>query len=160
MAMGRPPKPLEQKRKLGNPGQRKLPERSETAALTPLEGGAPPGLERAGEALWRAVTTAASAWLAPSDHPTLMMLCEMADRRASLMAAWAEHGPLIERPGDGHLVANPAGAMLTALEAQMTKTASTLGLTPADRTRMGLAEVKARSKIEEMLARRAERGAQ
>jgi P27 family predicted phage terminase small subunit len=81
----------------------------------------------------------------------------MADRRALMMANLAEYGLLIERPNDGHLVANPVVAMLSTLEVQMNRVAASLGLTPADRTRMGLAEVKARSAFEQMLADRAGR---
>lgn len=69
------------------------------------------------------------------------------------MQSLAEHGPLIERPGDGHLVANPVGAMLATTEKQMVHIAASLGLTPADRSRLGVAEVKARNAFEEMLAR-------
>ncbi|WP_280695883.1 MULTISPECIES: phage terminase small subunit P27 family [unclassified Kitasatospora] len=149
--------PNEKKRKLGNPGKRSLPELASVTPLPATGADTPPGLSEAGIELWGAVTATTKAWLAPSDRHTLTMLCEMADRRALMMAAVTEYGLLIERPGDGHLVANPVVAMLSTLEVQMNRVAASLGLTPADRTRMGLAEVKARSAFEQMLADRAGR---
>jgi P27 family predicted phage terminase small subunit len=69
----------------------------------------------------------------------------------------AADGPLIMRP-DGHMVANPVMQMLATTEKQIVDLASSLGLTPADRTRMGLAEVKAQNAFEEMLSKRQQRG--
>lgn len=155
-AVGRPPKPNEQKRRLGNPGRRDLPEPSDVAALAPLESPVPPHLSPDGAELWQAVTEAAKPWLAPSDSLTLLLLCELYDRRASFVAALDEHGVLILRP-DGHMVANPAAQMLATVEKQITDIAASLGLTPADRTRMGLAEVKAKNAFEELLAKRSHR---
>jgi P27 family predicted phage terminase small subunit len=154
MTMGRPPKPAEQKRRIGNPGGRALPELASVADLPALPAGVPSDLGDAGRNLWVAVTSTATAWLAASDHPLLLMLCEMADRREIFSAHLAEHGPVMVRPGDGHVVANPTVAMLTALERQMVHIASALGLAPTDRSRMGVAEVKARNAFEEMLERK------
>jgi P27 family predicted phage terminase small subunit len=154
MTMGRPPKPAEQKRKLGNPGKRGLPELASVAALPALPGDdRPEGLGTDGAALWEAVTASAKTWLAPTDHPVLRMLCELADRRAEFVAHVADNGPLLERP-DGHLVANPVVAMLADVEKRMVHMASLLGMTPADRTRIGLGEVKAQNAFEQMLANR------
>jgi hypothetical protein len=44
--------------------------------------------------------------------------------------------------------------MLSTIETEIAKLFSALGLTPSDRTRMGLAEVKARNAFEEMMARK------
>jgi hypothetical protein len=44
--------------------------------------------------------------------------------------------------------------MLSTLEGEISKLAGQLGLTPSERTRMGLAEVKAKNAFEEMLSRR------
>lgn len=157
MVMGRPPKPNEQKRRLGNPGQRPLPDTATVTALPALPADVPEHLGDAGAALWASVTGRARAWLAPSDEPVLLLLCELADRREVFAATLAEHGPLMIRPTDGHYVANPAAAMLSDVEKRMVHIASLLGLTPADRTRIGLGEVKAKNAFEEMLSRRATR---
>jgi P27 family predicted phage terminase small subunit len=160
VAIGRPPKPAEQKRKLGNPGKRDLPELASVAALPALPADAlPDSLGDDGAALWEAVTASAKTWLAPTDHPVLRMLCELADRRAEFVAHVAKNGPLIERP-DGHLVANPVVAMLSDVEKRMVHMASLLGMTPSDRTRIGLGEVKAQNAFEQMLANRRTGGPQ
>lgn len=153
MTMGRPPKPAEQKRRLGNPGQRPLPDLAAVTPLPALPDGTPDGLGEDGAALWNSITGSAKAWLAPTDHPMLLMLCELADRRAGFVQHLADNGPLLMRP-DGHTVANPVVAMLATLEKQMVHMASSLGLTPADRTRIGLGEVKAQNAFEQMLAQR------
>ena len=63
---GRPPKPIEQKRRTGNPGQRKLP--SNTVALRPADG-VPPvpiDLKPAGRTMWSMVWGGpAAVWLSP-----------------------------------------------------------------------------------------------
>lgn len=156
-SVGRPPKPNEQKRRLGNPGRRDLPSASEVSALEPLREPVPPNLGPAGAELWEAVTSAATAWLAPSDSLTLLMLCELYDRRDQMKRELAAGEFLIMRP-DGHLVGNPLVQMLATVEKQITELAASLGLTPADRTRMGLAEVKAKNAFEELLAKRQQRG--
>jgi P27 family predicted phage terminase small subunit len=155
---GPPPKPVEQKRALGNPGKQKLPNTAEIAALEPLDDSVPAHLGPDGRELWQGVTAAASRWLAPSDSLALLMLCELYDRRTEYKKCMTDYGTLIQRPNDGHLVANPAAQLLIQTEKQITDLASVLGLTPADRTRMGLAEVKAKNAFEELLAKRSQRG--
>jgi P27 family predicted phage terminase small subunit len=154
---GPPPKPTEQKRALGNPGKKRLPDSAEIAALEPLDSSVPAHLGEDGRALWQGVTQAAGRWLAPSDALSLLLLCELYDRRTEYKACMTDYGTLITRP-DGHLVANPAAQLLIQTEKQITDLASVLGLTPADRTRMGLAEVKAKNAFEELLAKRSQRG--
>ena len=155
---GPPPKPNEQKRRLGNPGQHKLPDVATVTALPALPADdVPESLSETGAALWQSVTATGRAWLAPSDHPVLMLLCELADRRVELSAHIADHGWTVTRPGDGHMVANPAVAMLADVEKRMVHIASLLGMTPADRTRMGLAEVKAANAFEQMLSRKSDK---
>lgn len=155
--VGRPPKPTEQKRRLGDPGRHGLPAVSQTAALEPLSDAVPPNLGPDGAELWTAVKSAAAPWLAPSDSLTLLLLCELYDRRAEYKRCLTDYGSLIVRPGDGHLVANPAAQLLIQTEKQITEIAASLGLTPADRTRMGLAEVKAKNAFEDLLSKRQNR---
>lgn len=154
---GPPPMPNERKRKLGNPGKRALPAVADVVALAPADASVPPDLGSKGTEMWQRISEAAKAWLAPSDEPTLELLCELYERRELLKGHFAADGPLIMRP-DGHMVANPVVTMLQTTEKQIADLASSLGLTPADRTRMGLAEVKAQNAFEEMLSRRQTRG--
>lgn len=157
--VGRPPKPAEQKRRLGEPGHSNpLPAVRDVASLEPLRSDVPPDLGDAGRSVWESVNSSAKPWLAPSDRLILVMLCELIDRREEYKQTLIDYGPLIERPIDGHLVANPVAALLISTEKQIVEISSALGLTPADRTRMGLAEVKAKNAFEELLAKRKERG--
>jgi P27 family predicted phage terminase small subunit len=105
--------------------------------------------------MWLSVSRAA-VWLAPSDLPTLTLLCELADRRAEFLAILDSAGPVLVNPS-GRVVANPIVGMLSTLERQMIDISATLGLTPADRTRLGVAEVRAETAFEAMLSKRAQR---
>jgi hypothetical protein len=142
---GRPPKPVEQKRLLGNPGKRALP-KEENVQLIPMATETPdpsrplgkPGLE-----LWETVWSAGVAWISPStDAEILLMTCEMVDERWNLRARVLKS----EDPKDRR--------NLTQLTKLIQENLSLLGFTPADRTRLGVAEVKAQSKLEELMARR------
>jgi hypothetical protein len=141
--MPNPAKPIELKRKLGNPGKEKLPE---PGSLMQLQGGyvAPfRPLEFAGKQLWDSVFAEGELWVSGrTDAHFLMLTCEQLDRREQLKAEIAE-------TNDWHLY-----KQLNDLERMIASNLGLLGFTPADRTRLGLAEVKRQSKLEEMMARR------
>lgn len=131
---GRKPKPTEQKRRTGNPGKRALPDArtlkpvpavdSSAVELTPLQ-----ALERA--------LGAGSHWLAESDAPTIVLA-----RDALEMYAELREDPKA-KPSD--VVA--AGKWVQSLFGD-------LGFSPSERSRLGLAEVKAASVLEDLRARR------
>jgi hypothetical protein len=75
-----------------------------------------------------------------------MMTCEQLDRREEIRL-------LILETQDWHLY-----KQLNDLERLITSNLGLLGFTPSDRTRLGLAEVKAQSKLEELMARKEQRG--
>lgn len=140
---GRPPKPIEQKRLAGNPGKRPLP--NGTLALLPstyeaVEPHRPlgaPGLE-----LWNKVWEMGSTWISPtSDAEILLITCELIDERWNLRATVMREG----RPEDRKA--------LRDLDRQLINNLSLLGFSPTDRSRLGVAEVKARSKLEELRQR-------
>jgi hypothetical protein len=141
--MPNPAKPIEQKRLLGNPGKRAI---AKPGSLPEIQGGylepfRP--LEFAGLQLWDSVFRVGNPWIARNtDSHLLMMTCEQLDRREQLRSAIAESG-------DWHLY-----KQLNDLERLISSNLSLLGFTPSDRTRLGLAEVKAQSKLEEMMSRR------
>jgi P27 family predicted phage terminase small subunit len=149
--------PNERARRLGNPSRKNLPDAAAVAKLQPLDMPTPDHLGPEGAGLWVAVTTAASAWLAPSDALTLIMLCELYDRRAEYKKCLTDYGALIVQPKDGSMVANPAAGLLAQTEKQITQIAASLGLTPSDRSRLGLAEVKAAATLANLLPKRPER---
>lgn len=155
MPAGRPPIPAERKRKLGNPGKRTLPEASNLIALPPVVDDTPTQLGPAGAAIWDLVTEQCK-WLAETDRPTLVLLCEKFDRRQDFLVRLESSDPVLYTD-KGYAYANPLVGMLSTIETELAKLLSALGLTPTDRTRMGVAEVKAKSKLEELLERRAQR---
>jgi len=149
--MANPPKPTELKRKTGNPGKRALPKPANVIALPQVQPTAPEHLGEHGRELWQQCR-AKAAWIADTDMPTLLMLCEKWDRRAAFMARLATEDEVLYTD-KGYAYANPRVGMLSTVENEIAKLLSSLGFTPADRTRMGLAEVKARSKFEELRER-------
>ena len=101
-------------------------------------------LEFAGKQLWDSAMRTGQAWIArDSDTHLLMMTCEQLDRREEIRL-------LILETKDWHLY-----KQLNDLERLITSNLGLLGFTPSDRTRLGLAEVKAASKLEELMARKA-----
>lgn len=137
--MPNPAKPIEQKRLLGNPGKKALPQPSqyiEGGYISPLR-----ELHSAGESLWNAAMTTGQQWIARnSDTQLLQITCEQMDRRAYLMEAWKSN------PTDKNLLMR-----LAEIEKSIASNLSLLGFTPTDRSRLGLAEIKAKSKLQELL---------
>jgi P27 family predicted phage terminase small subunit len=149
-----PPKPNEQKRRLGNPGKQKLPAVASVIALEPVaDRTAPDHLGEHGRDLWDLALAAGEHWIADTDKPILLILCEAFDRRAELQARLQEDGPVLYTD-KGYAYAHPCVGMLTSTEAQMTKWFGLLGFSPADRTRLGLAEVKRASKLDALRKQR------
>ena len=142
--MPNPPKPAEQKRATGNPGKRALPQPIEY-----IEGGyiAPARpLQFAGQQLWDAAMKTGERWIARnSDTQLLLLTCEQMDRRNDLITK-------IHETSEWRLY-----RALHDLEKMITSNLSLLGFTPTDRTRLGIAEVKVASKLEELMKRKAER---
>jgi P27 family predicted phage terminase small subunit len=153
--------PLELKRKRGNPGKENLPAKTETAALTPADGipPVPITLQAAGRAVWTRLWTAGQAWLSPdTDLDILTRLAEYHDEREAVRAELAATGYLV--PGSmGQDRINPLVGALRDIESHMTKLEGLCGFNPSDRGRLGYAEVKRQSKLEELLAKRGNRGA-
>jgi hypothetical protein len=138
---GPPPKPLEVKRRTGNPGKRALPDPASTAPLPgivdeqDLPAPARP-LRAAGKAMWRRVWSSGAVWLARvSDAELVLLVCEQVDERQALRREVLKYGGRFER------------AALRALEKQIMLGLSMLGLTPTDRARLGVAEVKVESTV-------------
>lgn len=144
---GPPPKPLEQKRKLGNPGARRLPRPSDTVALEPA---AVPDvvLPTPGDRLVRELMAGpAGEWISGPDFlGVVALLRDGWNERHDLMAAIASLGD----DWYGGRYTPAAVARLGVVERNLTLWLSQLGLTPADRSRLGVAEVRAKSRLEEL----------
>lgn len=144
MTMPNPPKPNEVKRRTGNPGKRPLPKPTNVVALpmaheTP-EPPRPLGPE--GRKLWDRIWAAGSAWISPStdlDHVTI--LCETMDERTALRLTVLRGSDWRDR------------VALRQIDHQLVTLLSSLAFNPTERTRLGLAEVKAQSKLAELRER-------
>lgn len=148
--------PTERKRALGNPGKRPLPDKSAVVSLSPVGDVVPDSLGIDGRRFWVAALESARPWLAESDRHLLLLTAQAFDRRAFFLAQLSEQGWAIVTD-KGYPYKNPLVQALTDLEKQIGNWLSLLGLTPSDRSKLGVAEVKARSKIEEMQAARDKR---
>jgi P27 family predicted phage terminase small subunit len=132
-----------------------MPELAETQAVAPVTESVPAHLGEAGADMYRRITSGA-AWLAETDKPTLELLCEKVDRREAMKAQLAVTD-LVLFTDKMYAYPNPLVGMLSTIETEIAKLFSALGLTPTDRTRMGLAEVKARNAFEDFMAKQAAR---
>lgn len=137
--------PVEQKKLLGNPGRRPLPDDSQLQVLPgALEKPEPiRELEDSGRALWDRVWDAGQIWLSPeTDLEILQVTCELLDERQELRRIANETRDWRDRRA------------LRMLDAQLVSNMSLLGFTPTDRSRLGVAQVKVESKLESMRRKR------
>ena len=145
--MANPPKPAELKVLQGNPGQHKI---KVSADVKPVAYGRIDPirpLDWAGKQLWDSVFNAGELWVSSqTDVQLLQMVCEQLDRKVVIESLIAE------KPEEWHMF-----KQLNDLERLITANLSLLGFTPADRTRLGLVSVKTKSKLEELLERKANR---
>lgn len=147
--MANPPKPVERKRRTGNPGKKRLPDVSRVALL-PAAADAPAPLRplfTAGRDLWDRVWANGVVWLSPqTDMELVQLVCESLDERQVVRelvlsgeADWRDR------------------VALRNLDDQIKGMLSVLGMTPVDRTRLGVAEVQRVSKLDELRSRSARR---
>lgn len=148
MTAGRPAKPTELKRLLGNPGNRPLPDINNVTHL-PMAREIPPAPENLSESglkLWDRAWSMAITWLSPdSDFEAVKNAAFLADAneaaRNKFMAT---------------LEANDGRAFVQINKAY-TDALTSLGFDPVSRSRLGVAEVKAATSIDRLLERRQNR---
>lgn len=149
--VGRPPKPIEEKIRTGFPGHSKpKPDRATLtvlpAATAPPEPARP--LAKPGRAMWDRTWGAGATWLAAHvDAEQVLIMCEQMDERTQL------RGMVLNNPDDWR-----SRTGLRALDAQIMEGLSVLGFNPTERSRLGVAEVKAASTLDRIAERRASRG--
>lgn len=133
---GRRSKPVEVKRRLGNPGKRKLPRSTSgnVVHLPLLEIPEPhrPLATAYGRRLWNAVWTAGASWLKPQmDAELVLMACEAVDERVQLRNA---------------VMLNPASWRerrgLREIDKQIASLLGQIGFSPTDRAQLGIGETK------------------
>lgn len=153
---GRPAKPTEQKRKTGNPGKRPLPDLKNVIALPPIKGNAPLHLSDAGQKMWADVR-AMAPWIANTDGKLLIELCEKMDKKYELKEKLAATDYVLFTD-KGYAYANPLFGMLNTVENDIVKLLSLLGLTPVDRSKLGVAEVTTKGKLAQLLEQQKNNG--
>ena len=151
---GPQPKPNEVKRLLGNPGGRKLPDQKNLIMLPQLAGQPPAHLSKIQKAKWAELRRLAP-WIAVTDEPLLTSLVEKMTRQKELSKKMKK-SEFVLYTDKGYAYANPLFGMLSTVETEIFKLLCQLGLTPVDRSKMGVAEVKARTKLEEILSQKNE----
>jgi hypothetical protein len=138
------PKPVELKRLQGNPGGRKLPDAGAVIVLDEGRVEASRELGVPGRFLWDSVFDHGGLWVSGrTDVHLLLLVCEQLDRREALRELFAAD------PAD-----RKVNMSLLETEKAIASGLASLGFTPADRARLGLAEVRAKSKLEELMERR------
>jgi phage terminase small subunit len=141
--MARPPKPIEQKRKVGrtpntDSGGRPLPSRANLAVIPAAE----PALQELPPAsAMERILSDGVEWLGSTDVPALAMLREALEERAGVR----------ERAMAG---SSEARKELRELDKQILSQLSALGFDPTARARLGVAEVKRASALESLIAKR------
>ena len=146
---GPQPKPNEVKRLLGNPGGRKLPDQKNLIMLPQLAGQPPAHLSKIQKEKWAELRRLAP-WIAVTDEPLLTSLVEKMTRQKELSKKM-KNSEFVLYTDKGYAYANPLFGMLSTIETEIFKLLCQLGLTPVDRSKMGVAEVKARTKLEEII---------
>jgi hypothetical protein len=146
--MANPGKPAEVKRKLGAKGYTGAT--PVNVVLLPAVSAVPEPLKPLGESglsLWDRTWMRGYSWIsANTDIQLLQMTCEQLDERDVLRAyvmdnveAWHERSALRE------------------LEKSIRSNLSLLGFTPTDRMKLGVAEIKAETKMEQLKRRQEQR---
>jgi P27 family predicted phage terminase small subunit len=163
---GRPPKPVEVKRNLGNPGKRELPpvptpdsnKRLKAVSNIPKP---PRDLGKKGKLMWNTVWEAGqqTGHIAPlHDAQLILMLCQAVDEaeflRNELVSGNVDRVYLMS---NGAYAPHPYVKDLANLRTQITAWLSMLGFSPTDRSRLGIGEVVEDSPLDELLKRRQNR---
>jgi len=143
--VGRPPKPVEQKRRSGNPGKRPLPATTIAIPTSPVVPIPHRPLGPAGQQFWERVWNVGFTWISPQmDIELLQVVAEQIDERVALRMRVLKQNDWRDR------------AALRSLDAQVLDCLSLLGFTPVDRARLGFVEVKIKNELEEFRKRKAD----
>ena len=112
----------------------------------------PSGLGVIGAEAWSRIIEHAGSWIAISDRDALTMLCKAIEHHADLTARLAADGPILYTD-KGYAYAHPAAGMRSTTEDSIRKWMNHLGLTPADRSKLGIAMVEQANKLDQFRRR-------
>lgn len=143
--MPNPGKPLEQKKLIGSRNYKEP-----SAVVEIVSNGTPEPLRRLEESglhLWRETWAMGDAWISDkTDVHLLQITCEQLDERDLLRAYVLEN-----------IEAWHERAALRQLESAIASNLSSLGFTPTDRSKLGFTIAKTKSKLDELMERKANR---
>lgn len=158
--VGRPAKPTERKRATGNPGGRRLPDAPMPGqGLTANDGVPEPTVDfgDAGLRLWNRLWAGSKSWLAPDVDETLLeKICSHEDEIASYTETLESEGRWYVTP-NGQQNPHQAFTQRKKLQEEQTAWLAAFGQSPADRARLGLAEVRVKDELDELAQRKAAR---
>lgn len=143
MTIGRPTQPNELKRLKGTLRADRLPPGNLVELSNPSQEPEPSSeLGDQGRAFWQVAWS--TPWLShKTDYWLVQLTAQALDEREQVRAA------LAEEPSDRKL-----RTTLRELDKQVINSYSLMGFTPSDRSRLGVAEVKKESKLDELIAKR------
>lgn len=147
--MPQPSTPIELKRKRGNPSHRPLPAVTDTIALPAATSipEPPDDLGDRGVEVWNTVWRNCNQWISPAtEYEYVHLYALQFDMLKELQACIVVDGYML----DGGKM-NPAVIRMDAVLKTISSYASKLGLTPSDRSRLGLAEIKKASALEQFI---------
>jgi len=117
----------------------------------------PTGLAQRGQREWANIWSAGAGWLQPHrDYHWIEQIARAYDEIQEYRRLIKADGR-VQRGSQGQPVAHPLIAEVRRLEDRIDKNLAELGLSPTAAARLGLAVVKAESKLDELAAKRAER---
>ena len=112
-------KPTELKRILGNPGRRKLPDKSKVIVLKQLAGEPPTHLSKVQKQKWSEMRKLAP-WIAVTDEHLLTSLVEKMARQKEI-AKQLKKSQFVLYTDKGYAYANPLFGMLSTIETEIFK---------------------------------------
>ena len=139
---GRPPKPIEEHKRTGTFNAAKHGPRNGLAAVAAIEPAIPQDVQRTVAEVLDQVLADGVHWLARTDAPAVILLRDLLAER-EILRAGALAGSTEDRKA------------LREVDKQVMSLLAELGFNPAARSRLGLAVVKAKSKLEELRERQA-----
>lgn len=149
--MAPPTKPLELKMAQGNPGKRALPKPVVMSARSTPVPRAPKTLGTVGRATWKLVFTHAHQWVHDDlDRALVHRYCQLTEEVAQMVATLETDGPLVHLE-DGSVHSHPYLKLIGAARRDLTKWEGLLGLTPSDRTKLNVQQVKGATALDRFI---------
>lgn len=150
--MSNPAKAPERKRLLGNPGRHPIPEPVAFLPAAEVVPNPPEDFGPVASATWDKLWRACSAWISPTSETAIVVrYCETTQMRHDIKQAYEASGP-IAYDKNGNVTPSPLLREIRQLDAALLTMECKLAITPADRAKLGLVEVRKASALQSFLA--------